>query len=455
MEAAASYLLSSGRRPSPSSFRGRSPIHHPSARSDHRRFLCSQESIRRSARYAVLGAGFAGLSVTWHLLQHSSKECHISIDIYDEAGLGGGASGVSGGLLHPYSPKAKILWRGSESWKECLKLLATAERAVERRDSARRSHNQPCSFDGPIILKRGILRPATTEAKVEILKENAQNCFKNCTLEVLDGKAAERLVPNLAVPLDFAIYMPQAMNIHPKRYLQALFFACKDLADEASSLRVAKAEVRLLKEHVKSLLELDEKYDAVIICLGAQAGMLPELSGNLPLRKCRGIIAELDLSTDIEEYGSQSPSILSNAWLAFQSPRSVLMGSTWEWGSTNHVSHVTLQEAEKAVKEMLPKASAVYPAIKKWDFAGARAGLRAMPPLTPLGSLPLLGCVAEASRRKGASCRHWLVGGLGSRGLLYHGLLGKLTAQAVISADEAVLPSELTSWKSRVQTETS
>jgi hypothetical protein len=90
----------------------------------------------RPLRYAVLGAGFAGLSVTWHLLkvqcstllylsplvsccsifwvkrvclqvQKSPKEKEMRIDIYDEVGIGGGASGISGGLLHPYSPKGK------------------------------------------------------------------------------------------------------------------------------------------------------------------------------------------------------------------------------------------------------------------------------------------------------------------------------------------------------------
>lgn len=38
-------------------------------------------------------------------LQDSSKDSHIRVDIYDEAGIGGGASGIAGGLLHPYSPK--------------------------------------------------------------------------------------------------------------------------------------------------------------------------------------------------------------------------------------------------------------------------------------------------------------------------------------------------------------
>lgn len=37
--------------------------------------------------------------------QHGPKESPMRIDIYDEVGIGGGASGVSGGLLHPYSPK--------------------------------------------------------------------------------------------------------------------------------------------------------------------------------------------------------------------------------------------------------------------------------------------------------------------------------------------------------------
>lgn len=93
----------------------------------------------------------------------------MSVDIYDENGVGGGASGVSGGLLHPYSPKGlppssqpnnlkvigfvpnlcgysanglasvmrlnsllttvKLLWRGAEFWKESMDLLRSAEQA--------------------------------------------------------------------------------------------------------------------------------------------------------------------------------------------------------------------------------------------------------------------------------------------------------------------------------------
>lgn len=40
-------------------------------------------------------------------------------------------------------------------------------------------------------------------------------------------------------------------------------------------------------------------YDAVIVCLGSGAAFLPELSGRLPLRMCRGVIAHLQLPDHI------------------------------------------------------------------------------------------------------------------------------------------------------------
>lgn len=122
------------------------------------------------------------------------------------------------------------------------------------------------------------------------------------------------------------------------------------------------------------------------------------------------------------------------------------MGSTWEWKSRNSSSNVSADEATEALKELLPKACSIYPVVKDWTFIGAKAGLRAMPPLTPHGSLPLLGCVNNIIGQN-QTCKYWLFGGLGSRGLLYHGWLGKLMAQAVLSCNEELIPYELTSWK--------
>ncbi|XP_057459294.1 uncharacterized protein LOC130749954 isoform X2 [Actinidia eriantha] len=305
------------------------------------------------------------------------------------------------------------------------------------------------NFNGSIIRRRGILRPAVSLKHLDILNDNAQKCLASCQIESIDGDAAQVLVPNLCAPLNSAFYMPEAINIRPQRYLKALFLACENLAKDLSTSGFKGKELRLHKMSINNLRELEGKYSAVIVCLGARAVFLPELSGKLPLRTCRGVIAHLQLPDDISEvYPDHSPSILSDAWLAVRGPRNLHLGSTWEWNSRNYSPDVPPDEASKALEELLPKASAIYPAIENWVFTGASAGLRAMPPLTPHGSLPLLGCLDDFVGGS-HTCKYWLFGGLGSRGLLYHGWLGKLMAQAVLSCNEDLLPSELTDWRKK------
>ncbi|KAF2317079.1 hypothetical protein GH714_011598 [Hevea brasiliensis] len=317
-------------------------------------------------------------------LQHSSEGLNLRIDIFDEVGIGGGASGVSGGLLHPYSPKAKLLWRGAECWKECLMLLSIAERAAFSEESNFELGQPGQCFDSFIVRRRGLLRPATSMKNLNVLLDNAQNCVASCRIETIGKETAQKLVPNICLPFNSAFYMPQAVNVHPLHYLQALFVACKNLVKELSTSSHGLKELYLHKKSVQKLIEFEGEYDAVIICLGAKADMLSELSGRLPLRTCRGVIAHLQLPGNIrEEYADHAPSILSDAWFAVQGTRSLLMGSTWEWKSRNSSANVSADEASRALEELLPKVSAFYPGIKDWTFTGAKAGLRAMPPLTP------------------------------------------------------------------------
>ncbi|KAL7134557.1 hypothetical protein ABFS83_11G034800 [Erythranthe nasuta] len=404
----------------------------------------SSSPSQRPLRYAVLGAGFAGLSVAWNLLQHGSKESRICVDIYDEAGIGGGASGIAGGLLHPYSPKVKLLWRGAECWNESLNLINIAEEALLNKLVNEGKFETPKNGESPIVRRRGILRPVVNSKNVNIMTENARNCLDNCRIEPINEEAAQKLVPNLSLPLNLAFYMPDALNINAQRYLQGLYLACENLANEMSG------NLSLHRKSVPSLKELAGEYDAVVICLGARSAFLPELSRRLPLRACRGIIAKLQLGDEMrEEYQEHSPSILSDAWLAVHGPRNIDLGSTWDWKSENYSRDITSDEASNSIETLIGKASSVYPAVRNWTVTGAVAGLRAMPPLTENGSLPILGRLDECIDL-GHSCKYWLFTGLGARGLLFHGWLGKLLARGVISCDEDLLPCELTSWKHKM-----
>ncbi|KAH9296981.1 hypothetical protein KI387_028663, partial [Taxus chinensis] len=130
--------------------------------------------------YAVLGGGFAGISVAWHLLQHCSKTSPMCIEIYDEVGLGGGASGVSGGLLHPYSPKGKLLWNGRECWEEALKLLRVAEAAVstESQKGENRSANKQQIVAEPIVWRRSLKTVHLATPKETNLQVSAAQAWK-------------------------------------------------------------------------------------------------------------------------------------------------------------------------------------------------------------------------------------------------------------------------------------
>nr|XP_043627069.1 uncharacterized protein LOC122598540 isoform X2 [Erigeron canadensis] len=301
--------------------------------------------------------------------------------------------------------------------------------------------------NGFIARRRGILRPAVSLKNMSIMNDNAQNSLASCRIQSINEDTAQTLVPNISVPSNSAFFMPDAVNIQPQSYLEALYVACETLAKDMSSAGLGEKKINLHKTSIGNLLELEGEYDAVVVCLGARSTFIPELSGRLPLRTCRGVTAHLHLPDYIrEEFSEHSPSILSDAWLAIQDPRNLYLGSTWEWKSCNYSQNVSMEEASKALDELLPKAYAVYPHLTKWVFKEASAGLRAMPPLTSNGSLPLLGRIDDFISQPHES-KFWVFLGLGSRGLLYHAWLGKLMAQAVISCDEDVIPYELTSWK--------
>ena len=70
-------------------------------------------------------------------------------------------------------------------------------------------------------------------------------------------------------------------------------------------------------------------------------------------------------------------------------------------------------------------------------------GVRALPPRTQLGALPLVGQVTESER----AARTWVFAGLGARGLVYHALLAEELAHAVLTRDAVGLPQECSPGK--------
>jgi glycine/D-amino acid oxidase-like deaminating enzyme len=94
---------------------------------------------------------------------------------------------------------------------------------------------------------------------------------------------------------------------------------------------------------------------------------------------------------------------------------------------------------ENAVRELSEPLHALSPMLLDlWEPVGVTCGVRALPPRSTDGSIPMAGEIVGAPPGKSA----WLFTGLGSRGLLHHAVLGKVVARAVVSGNEEHIPAE-------------
>lgn len=149
-------------------------------------------------------------------------------------------------------------------------------------------------------------------------------------------------------------------------------------------------------------------------------------------------------STDFPEHG---PSLLGSIYLVGQSAKEVKIGATKEYDLTVEQAFAELtrnankawdQEYVKTVESYLhEKGNAIWTPISKWKIHELKTGVRALPPKTQLGSLPLIGHLPPDV---------WILTGLGSRGVLYHAYLASILVDSIILQNPQTLPSELTSW---------
>jgi len=154
---------------------------------------------------AVIGAGFAGLAAAYYL----SKDHKVTV--FDQTGIGGGASGVSSGLLHPYpGEKGRRSWKADEAMAAARELLKVSEEALGKK----------------VAHYGGILRQG------EIL-----------TL----GDDVEQLGPD-----EYIIH--SGITVYTELYLQGLWKACE------------KRGVELV---IQKITSLPEGFDRTILAVGA------------------------------------------------------------------------------------------------------------------------------------------------------------------------------------------
>lgn len=342
-------------------------------------------------RVAVLGAGYAGLSVTWHLLLHSQGVA--TIDLFDPVPLGTGASGLSSGLLHYFTgKKATKPPLADQGLNSTHALITEASKALNQR----------------IVASCGILRPASDSEQAEIFKQRAQE-FPN-ELEWWEKAQCELTVPGISIPSHLgSLFIKNGVTIDNTAYVQGLWEACASLGTQ------------YYDELIEKLQDIEEFYDAIVVTPGANADMLPELQ-HLPLSKVKGQLLEITWPSDTPLLPF---SVNAKKYMVTNTKNGTcILGATFEHNfTTDEIDEQT------AYQEIMPPIIELFPSLKNVPITHCYAGFRS----SSSTRLPIISRVKE---------KLWFLGGLGSKGLLYHGITGDMLAQAVLKQSLAYIAKE-------------
>jgi len=265
-----------------------------------------------------------------------------------------------------------------------------------------------------VVLRDEIFRVALTQENLEQLQKSAQELPDLCEwMESNDhGLGKLRLSKGCCV-----------LNV--PRYLQALWEACQAVAGD-KNLEISWKDS---DENV-----LDDTIKVYAAGSGLFAGNLRDKIPKLPIQLVHG--QSLELSSP--HFPEHPDALLFGKYIIPRANKhSVLIGATQEFKdeklSTQQVQDLLMQ-----------KTRDVAGYVWKEDFHVDRVtyGTRTQANRGKHGRLPIVGQLSESDE--------WIFTGLSSRGLLYHGLVGKYLARAIVSGSDMTLYEhwpELDWWK--------
>ncbi|KAI2509271.1 FAD dependent oxidoreductase [Fragilaria crotonensis] len=325
---------------------------------------------------AIVGGGLAGLALAHNLLQESG----VHVTIYDKAVVGqGGASSVAGGLLHPLSPRGKVVHWGLEG-------LASTSRLV---DSA-------SCFSPHCVLRDKLYRVALTEENVATLKATASlDISRWMEKDEMDAVLGSNSMGGLELSNGCRV-------IHVPSYLEGLYAACQELG--SIEWRVTNDLTDLAKHEV-------------IVWAGG-AGMLQDGTLDqalIPVELVRGQSLEMKPTHQIPREAA-----LCGKYISPLLDNCMLVGASHEFSMdpiTEMELYNDLKEKSYDLAPGLWENSTVERVTCGWRVQSKRGGL---------GRLPIVGHLSR---------NQWIYTGLSSRGLLYHAIYAEKLCSMILSGD--------------------
>eukprot|EP00540_Astrosyne_radiata_P005204 CAMPEP_0116838362 /NCGR_PEP_ID=MMETSP0418-20121206/9175_1 /TAXON_ID=1158023 /ORGANISM="Astrosyne radiata, Strain 13vi08-1A" /LENGTH=272 /DNA_ID=CAMNT_0004468365 /DNA_START=319 /DNA_END=1137 /DNA_ORIENTATION=- len=229
--------------------------------------------------------------------------------------------------------------------------------------------------------------------------------------------------------------------LHVPSYLKGLWESCKTRFPH-------RTEWNILAEEDKKIISMDpsrslqEHFDTAVYCAGAglwqddilRKEMQSSLSSLLPrVTLVRGQSLELDLEGNDDKKCPSVHPVLCGKYASPTTKRNhVLVGATREYNAPPLSPEQVYEELQN--DEFSNAIPHIWKHVKGVDRI--TSGIRVQTQRGNLGRLPIVGQIMRADDdTDGSSSSAWIFTGLGSRGLLHHGIYGDVLSDAILAGD--------------------
>ena len=379
---------------------------------------------------AIIGGGLAGLSTAYHLLDISSNPMHVTI--YDKQKVGeGGASSVAGGLIHPFSPRGKLIHFG-------LVALDTSNHLIQMAAK----HEPQC------ILRSNLCRLALNDKHVTQLQQTAE-MYPELATWISSEDMKDRFDIHESMG---GIFLHNGCKvIHVPTYLRGLLKECEIKAKHINGGIKWKLIDHSPADDTKKTSEMEDilnkkQYDAVILSAGAniiQDNLINKEEDELPVQLVRGQSIEMSIENKAD---NKKEALLCGKYIsplpsANDTLERVVIGATHEFKDDPLTPEEVVDELKSRTNDF---AKDIW---KNGKIDRLTTGIRMQSNRGKYGRMPMIGRFKSSHHNNS-----WIFTGLSSRGLIYHGIFGKWLANAVLHDDEAVIQDDFSDydwWKKR------
>jgi glycine/D-amino acid oxidase-like deaminating enzyme len=399
-------------------------------------------------KIAIVGGGYAGLASAFKLLKNVK-----SINIFDRASVGlGGASAVSAGLLHPLSPKGRLLWRGTQGYESTKRML-----------------NAASQHDKQLYSHINLLRPIIGNKQQTLWNTAVANLPEWLESVSLSEYSQQTGIHQFSPDILGAVRIKNSLLVDSPLYLQALWRAISTCDSVDANWHVTDCV---------DVVQLSNQFDAVILSCGADIDRLwssafnqsPDIKYNNGSDKASSseintvdAVMKRKLNITLNESRNQlfapfsadgDPLLLEGTGLlsgeyvihrTINGQRVVLVGAAHKklsvdshYFPTNATELYDSEQQNKAdadaFREMV--SAKLHPSLRHLSPVGFNCGVKVLTPRSTAGRLPFVG---RHPRQRNV----WMIAGFGSRGLVHHVTAADILVEAILSGDEGVIPSEL------------